>query len=198
MARDCRFGCWSDSGLYLTQYRAYDPTAGRWLARDRLGEKADIAANLYAYVSDNPVNSVGPNGLWQVTLSGGAFLGGSVTFGINHGQFNVGAWGGFGEGVSLSVDCTNAPAQQPGFQGSVQGSIYDRLGKEGGYSVGATATFDSQRFTGLTVNGSYNLGPYAAASVSWDPSQGVNGVQPSVQLGVGTSAYAGVGGTYTW
>ncbi len=28
----------ADSGLYLTQYRAYDPVAGRWLSRDPLGE----------------------------------------------------------------------------------------------------------------------------------------------------------------
>jgi RHS repeat-associated protein len=26
-----------DSGLYLTQYRAYDPVAGRWISRDSLG-----------------------------------------------------------------------------------------------------------------------------------------------------------------
>ena len=28
----------SDSGLYLTQYRAYDPAVGRWLSRDPIGE----------------------------------------------------------------------------------------------------------------------------------------------------------------
>jgi RHS repeat-associated protein len=30
-----------DSGLYLIQYRAYDPVAGRWLSRDPLGETSD-------------------------------------------------------------------------------------------------------------------------------------------------------------
>lgn len=30
----------ADSGLDLTQYRAYDPVAGRWLSRDPLGELA--------------------------------------------------------------------------------------------------------------------------------------------------------------
>ena len=30
----------SDSGLYLTTYRAYDPVAGRWLSRDPIGEHA--------------------------------------------------------------------------------------------------------------------------------------------------------------
>jgi hypothetical protein len=28
----------ADSGLYLTQYRAYDPRTARWLSRDPLGE----------------------------------------------------------------------------------------------------------------------------------------------------------------
>lgn len=28
----------ADSGLYLTQFRAYDPVAGRWLSRDPIGE----------------------------------------------------------------------------------------------------------------------------------------------------------------
>ena len=31
----------ADSGLYLTQYRAYDPVAGRWLSRDPIGEMDD-------------------------------------------------------------------------------------------------------------------------------------------------------------
>lgn len=51
------------SGLYLTQYRAYDPNAGRWLSRDPIGEQGGI--NLYAYVDGNPVNSVDPLGLWS-------------------------------------------------------------------------------------------------------------------------------------
>lgn len=34
----------TDSGLYLTQYRAYDPGAGRWLSRDPLGEFSEQAS----------------------------------------------------------------------------------------------------------------------------------------------------------
>ena len=45
----------ADSGLYLTQYRAYDPVAGRWLSRDRVGERGASAANLYLYVEGNTV-----------------------------------------------------------------------------------------------------------------------------------------------
>jgi RHS repeat-associated protein len=54
----------ADSGVYLTQYRAYDPVAGRWLSRDPLGEGTDPVANLYAYVGGNPLSYIiDPDGL---------------------------------------------------------------------------------------------------------------------------------------
>jgi RHS repeat-associated protein len=49
------------SGLYLTQYRAYDPNTGRWLSRDPIGEVGGI--NLYAYTNDRPIESRDPRGL---------------------------------------------------------------------------------------------------------------------------------------
>jgi RHS repeat-associated protein len=52
----------ADSGLYLTNYRAYDPVAGRWLSRDPIGESSDPAANLYAYVGGNSLSLVDPTG----------------------------------------------------------------------------------------------------------------------------------------
>ncbi len=45
----------ADSGLYLTQYRAYDPVTGRWLARDPFDESSDPSANLYRYANGNPI-----------------------------------------------------------------------------------------------------------------------------------------------
>lgn len=59
----------ADSGLYLTQYRAYDPTVGRWISRDPLYAGMPLgfvdireATNLYAYVRNSPVNYVDPRG----------------------------------------------------------------------------------------------------------------------------------------
>lgn len=53
----------ADSGLYLTQYRAYNPVIGRWLSRDPSGESTDAASNLYAYVGGNPMSLIDPLGL---------------------------------------------------------------------------------------------------------------------------------------
>jgi len=52
------------AGLYLTNYRAYDPNTGRWLSRDPIGEDGGI--NLYGYVNENPVSFIDPKGLEAV------------------------------------------------------------------------------------------------------------------------------------
>jgi RHS repeat-associated protein len=49
------------SGLYLTMYRAYNPSLGRWLSRDPIGESSGV--NLYAYVLNNPTNWTDFSGL---------------------------------------------------------------------------------------------------------------------------------------
>ena len=61
----------ADSGLYLTNYRAYDPVAGRWLSRDPLEEQSDPLANLYPYVEGNPINLVDPYGTNPGAIVGG-------------------------------------------------------------------------------------------------------------------------------
>jgi RHS repeat-associated protein len=53
----------ADSGLYLTQYRAFDAVAGRWLSRDPLGETTSASGNLYPYVNGQPIGSRDPSGL---------------------------------------------------------------------------------------------------------------------------------------
>jgi RHS repeat-associated protein len=54
----------SEAGLAMTRFRAYDPQLGRWLSRDPLSNaEAGEGPNLYAYVRNNPVNSVDPLGL---------------------------------------------------------------------------------------------------------------------------------------
>jgi RHS repeat-associated protein len=65
-----------DSGLYLTQLRAYDPRSGRWLSRDPAGEKAGV--NLYSYVEGSPISRRdvrGDESLWANALQ---FVNGAV------------------------------------------------------------------------------------------------------------------------
>jgi RHS repeat-associated protein len=69
----------ANSGLYLTQYRAYDPRIGRWLSRDPLEEQA--GTNLYAYVEGNPVSRSDQQGLGGVSVGPGGMGEGSVQIG---------------------------------------------------------------------------------------------------------------------
>lgn len=55
----------SVSGLYLTLYRAYNPSLGRWLNRDPIGEAKEL--NLYAYCQNNPVLLVDKLGLCPIS-----------------------------------------------------------------------------------------------------------------------------------
>lgn len=52
----------ADSGLYLTNYRAYNPAIGRWLSREPLGEMANPLGNLYGYADGNPLIYRDPSG----------------------------------------------------------------------------------------------------------------------------------------
>jgi RHS repeat-associated protein len=54
------------NSLSLTQYRAYDPQLGRWLSPDPLG--LFDGPNLFAYVSNRPVHSIDPTGLFAMIL----------------------------------------------------------------------------------------------------------------------------------
>ncbi len=62
----------ADSGLYLTNYRAYDPVAGRWLSRDPLGEHTDPLKNLYPYANGDPISLRDPDGqaIWPFPRGG--------------------------------------------------------------------------------------------------------------------------------
>lgn len=53
----------TDSGLYLSAHRAYDPVAGRWMSRDPIGEGNNADNNLYLYVAGNPISDIDPLGL---------------------------------------------------------------------------------------------------------------------------------------
>jgi RHS repeat-associated protein len=68
----------ADSGLYLSNYRAFDPIAGRWLSRDPLGEESDPLANLYTYVGGNTLAATDTLGLGPRGTVIGAVVGGVI------------------------------------------------------------------------------------------------------------------------
>jgi RHS repeat-associated protein len=69
----------ADSGLYLANYRTFDPIGGRWLSRDPVGEASDSVANLYAYVGLNPLSFADPGGLQPIPEPNGVVPGGPWT-----------------------------------------------------------------------------------------------------------------------
>lgn len=108
----------ADSNLYLTRFRIYDPTIGRWLSRDPSGETSNLSGNLYTYVDDNPISNFDPLGLWTVNIglsvtvnapAIGRYVGSAATAfgGIAYDGTNL-AWyygggGGVGAGTGLSA-----------------------------------------------------------------------------------------------
>jgi len=185
----------ADSGLYLTQYRAYDPVSGRWLSRDPIGETIDkpdstiprrlgvrSGVNQYTYVGSNPIGSIDSRGLWQVTVGGGWGYGGAVTFGVNGGQTNFGAYFGVGYGISVDVDPNDLGRHACGLNTGVTGSF--DLGP-----LGISSTVGTQGNSAAVTVPSPDV-PYMSFNVL-DPGSAGN---PTFSFGAG--GYVGVGGTY--
>ncbi len=53
-----------EMGLSYYGYRFYNPSTGKWITRDPIGEAGGI--NLYGFVKNNPVNLVDPLGLYGI------------------------------------------------------------------------------------------------------------------------------------
>ncbi len=118
------------SGLYYYDARYYDPNYQRWIQRDPVAEQGGI--NLNQFVSNNPINYVDPNGLWQLTIGGGYWLGGKITFGNNggnggffhslvNGQWNFGAYAGVGMGFYGSLDPEDSGCHKKSVETAIEG-----------------------------------------------------------------------------
>ncbi|MDA8093981.1 MAG: RHS repeat protein [Betaproteobacteria bacterium] len=91
------------TGLYLTQYRAYDPAIGRWLSRDPIGEAG--GENIYAYVGGDPVSYADPLGLWSISLTGYVGFGGGIQLtGTGLNIQSISFMGGIGLGGGISIN----------------------------------------------------------------------------------------------
>jgi RHS repeat-associated protein len=91
------------TGLVRFGLRDYDPSAGRWAARDGAFYKGQ-QANLYAYVNNNPLNLTDPSGLLtaEASLYGG--IGFGIKFGISKEGVSLCGEVGFGGGGGFALD----------------------------------------------------------------------------------------------
>lgn len=140
-----------DTSLVRFGARDYDPSTGRWTAKDPLGFGGG-QANLYAYVGNDPLNFVDPSGQYA-WLAGAAVMGGAdlaLQLALNGGSFDCVDWGqvgisaavgalGFGRVPGVARGGSRAQPYWPpnhGFAGTpmgtslAPGSRIDRYGSE--------------------------------------------------------------------
>ena len=90
-----------DTSLVRFGYRDYDPSTGRWTAKDPILFNGG-QVNLYLYCHGDPVNFVDSDGLWRVTLGVGFGYAARLSFGKNNGRWSVGFDVGYGIGAMAS------------------------------------------------------------------------------------------------
>jgi RHS repeat-associated protein len=135
----------AETQLHYNYFRDYDPSLGRYVQSDPVGLGGGI--NTYAYVSNNPLGFVDPNGLWQIgdslpqqwvdavagfgdTLSMGASGAARDMLGVDGGVDTCSAAYGYGEwgGVGLSVAFGGAHLGRNALnQMGRRGGLIDRL-----------------------------------------------------------------------
>jgi len=83
-----------DTELVYFGYREYDPFTGKWTAKDPIGFDGGDA-NLYGYVSSDPINFIDPDGLI-------GRIGSKTVINGGFGGFNGGGGKSYGGGSSKS------------------------------------------------------------------------------------------------
>lgn len=89
--------CDDEAGQYYYGYRYCSPVKGRWLSRDRIGQRFDI--NLYRYNYNAPIDFIDPNGLCGIQF-------GSLKIGWGNPNlvFNKESWMDLANGVAATLD----------------------------------------------------------------------------------------------
>ncbi|MGH2949168.1 MAG: RHS repeat-associated core domain-containing protein, partial [Solirubrobacteraceae bacterium] len=137
------------TGLVRFGYRDYDPVAGRWTARDPVFYGGG-QANLFAYVSNNPVTMRDPTGLWCIEATGYSGVGGGAKLCHDKDGTSLCLEVGFGLGGSVGLD--SGPMELPGSE--IEAEL---KGKCGPIGAGAKCKFDE---CGLNCKPRGEAGPF--------------------------------------
>ena len=168
----------TDSGLYLTQYRAYDPATGNWLSRDPLGEASDSGANLYRYARGEPIAINDLSGLYTISLGASVSLitpVGGFTFGAgfyytNHaanGGPDVGAYYTSGRGCGVDVGA--------GVQlGATRGALSNFQGGANNYNGGTR--FGLGGSSNGSISGNVGVSPFVASAAITNTQTNTSGL----------------------
>jgi RHS repeat-associated protein len=170
-----------ETGLHYNYHRYYISLAGRFINADPIGLLGGI--NVYAYVLNNPINSVDLFGLDSCKLeyddslleSFSNFL---LKYGVAAVSFN------FGNGV------VGLSGQMSITANGIQG--YVGAGWGVGFGIAGTAGLKAGDLLGWTIQGSLSGGASVGANLNVGISQGDN-----AQVGGGLGFGAGIGATAT-
>jgi RHS repeat-associated protein len=177
-----------ESGLVHNGFRDYCAACGRYVQSDPIGQAGGVST--YAYVSGDPLMYTDPYGLWQVTITGGIFWGGTITFGKNNGQWNVGAYAGLADGLSGNFNPNDSETHACGSYYGVKGGGEFGLGDN--VELDAYVGFNGENSGGLSMSDPIFTG------ASWSLEQENGEIQPmgAPSWGIGASTAVGVGGTW--
>jgi hypothetical protein len=140
----------------------YDPTIGRWLSRDPIGEEGGI--NLYGYVANDPINWIDPLGL-DTQHYGLNFTLGPIVFGFgigmdDNGKFGLQGWKGWQIGTGLAGASAEVCATVTNARdlGDTNGRT-DSFTLEAGEGIGITlGPVWGSNYTGGTFSGGFTAG----------------------------------------
>jgi RHS repeat-associated protein len=116
----------ASTGLVRLGFRDYDPAAGRWTARDPV-RFVGGQGNLFAYVSNDPVNLRDPLGLW--CIGGSAYAGFGGGFKVCCTWHGCSACGEVGLGLGAKVQANLSGLDHTG--ASVGGELRAKCGPVG-------------------------------------------------------------------
>jgi RHS repeat-associated protein len=139
----------ADTGLTRFGARDYDPSAGRWTAKDPI-RFSGRDANLFAYALVDPVNLVDSDGRIIPLVLAAGVLGGLVNAGIKGGQGNENLGTAFVAGfVGTGLGALAAAALGPVAGGSISGLLNEAANQFLGLSCGGASALGEAALFGV-------------------------------------------------